>query len=159
MKRSPQLRDLSEQHHYGLVAARRLRLAAEGKSPLAEAVEAFRQAWEGEIQPHFRSEEEVLLPEFARAVRPDDPLIVRTLVEHVALRRAAHDLFSAPPDQQPALAARIGRELDDHIRFEERVLFPAIEEKLAGPGLSHLGGQLKEHAAVHPGAGAACRKP
>ena len=56
--------------------------------PLDDAVTLFLEAWRTEIQPHFRAEEEVLLPEFARIVPPDDPLIVRTLTEHVALRRA-----------------------------------------------------------------------
>ncbi|MBI3910875.1 MAG: hemerythrin domain-containing protein [Armatimonadetes bacterium] len=138
MKRSAELRGLSEEHHHGLVAARRLRLAAEGKAPLAEAIAWFLDAWRGQIQPHFRAEEEVLLPEFARARAPDDPLIVRTLTEHVGLRRAVRDLTQALEDtpqsdlgeRQRLLAGEIGRALEAHIRFEERILFPAIESAL-----------------------------
>jgi iron-sulfur cluster repair protein YtfE (RIC family) len=143
MKRSPELRSLSEEHHHGLVAARRLRLAAQGKAPLEEAIEGFLTAWRTEIQPHFRAEEEILLPEFARAVAPDDPLILRALAEHVSLRRAVRELQGA--DEAPrTLAAEIGQALDDHIRFEERVLFPAIESGLAGSDLAALGRELKE---------------
>ena len=142
MKRAVELRGLSEQHHHGLVAARGLRLAAEGKRPLPDAVAAFLVEWEREIQPHFRAEEEVLLPEFARFVAADHPLIARTCAEHVALRRAVRALTHAAGEAQRHLAAEIGRSLDDHIRFEERVLFPAIEEALQGPALVELGEEL-----------------
>lgn len=144
MKRSAQLRDLSEEHHHGLVEARRLRLASEGKAPLEEAVAAFLDAWHGELRPHFRVEEEIVLPAFARAVAPDDARIARVLTEHVALRRAARDLERAEGEARRALAGEIGRALHDHIRFEERVLFPAIEEALAGPSLVELGRELED---------------
>ena len=142
MKRSRELRELSVQHHHGLVAARNLRLAAEGKLPLAEAVSDFLSTWEREIQPHFRAEEEILLPAFARIVPEDDLRITRLLTEHVALRRAVRSLKRAEPEQLGPLAAEIGRALDDHIRFEERILFPAVEAALAGTLLADLGEEL-----------------
>ena len=141
MKRSNELRDLSEDHHHGLVVARRLRQAERGDIPLAEAVAEFLLAWSAEIQPHFRNEEGVLLPALAEAVQVDDPLIVRTLTEHVALRRAVRAMERSP-DEARALAGEIGRALDDHIRFEERVLFPAVEAALEGPRLAELGREL-----------------
>ena len=142
MKRSAELRVLSVQHHHGLVAAQRLRQAVRGKVPLAPAVTQFLQAWRDGIQPHFRAEEEILLPAFAQRVPADDPLIVRTLTEHVALRRAVRELERAEAGSQQALAREIGQSLDDHIRFEERVLFPAIEAALEGPSLVELGREL-----------------
>jgi hemerythrin-like domain-containing protein len=144
MKRSPELRDLSEQHHHGLVAARALRQAGEGSIPLDAAISGFLRAWQREIQAHFRAEEELLLPEFARAVPPDDPLIVRTLTEHVALRRFVLDLIRATGLERQCLAREIGQALHDHIRFEERGLFPAIEAALQGPRLAELGRLLAE---------------
>jgi hemerythrin-like domain-containing protein len=139
MKRCPQLRDLSVQHRDGLIAARHLRQAGEGSMPLEAAVSDFLRAWQQEIQPHFQAEEALLLPELARAVPPDHPLIVRTLTEHVSLRRAVRELEQAAGEQRQPLAREIGQALHDHIRFEERVLFPAIEAALAGPRLVELG--------------------
>ena len=106
------------------------------------AVAQFLQAWRSEIQPHFRLEEELLLPEFARAVPPHDALIVRTLTEHVALRRAVHELELCQSEPAPSLLEAIGRALHDHIRFEERELFPAVEAALGGPHLAELGRRL-----------------
>jgi len=143
MNRSPQLRDLSEQHHHGLVAARHMRLAGQGDRPLFETLAEFLSAWRREIRSHFRSEEDVLLPHFARVVPADDPLIVRTLTEHVAFRRSILELRLAGEEATVAMAMQIGQALDDHIRFEERELFPAIEEALGEERLDAVLRSLK----------------
>jgi iron-sulfur cluster repair protein YtfE (RIC family) len=142
MKRAPALRGLSEQHHHGLVAARHLRLAAAGERPLEETIAQFLRAWSDEIEPHFRAEEEVLLPEFGLAAEPEHPLITRTLTEHVALRRSVRLLRLSEGELRQALAAQLGRDLDDHIHFEERVLFPAVEGALSASMLATLGKEL-----------------
>jgi len=142
MKRSAELRDLSEDHHRGLIQARHLRLACAGRRAVDRTVAEFLAAWRDELGPHFRAEEEVLLPHFAGAAPVDDPLIVRTLVEHVALRRAARSLEGASGERRRALAGELGRALEAHIRFEERELFPAVEAALAGPALAALAGEL-----------------
>jgi hypothetical protein len=48
----------------------------------------FLEAWQDEFQPHVRTEAAVLRAGFAQAVPANDPLIVRALTEHGALRRA-----------------------------------------------------------------------
>jgi hemerythrin-like domain-containing protein len=147
MKRRPELRDLSEQHHHGLVAARRLRRAVEANELLNEGVALFLQAWRFEIQPHFRAEEEVLLPAFARVVSVGHKEIARTLKEHVALRSAVRDLERATGEWREDLAWAIAVALEAHIRYEERVLFPAIEAAIEETDLAELGHELKLDAA------------
>jgi hemerythrin-like domain-containing protein len=142
MKRSRELRDLSVQHHLGLMAARSLRQAAHVGAPAKEAVAQFLQAWRSEIEPHFRLEEEFLLPEFARVVPADDRLIARTLTEHTTLRRDVRKLEESQSEPVPSLLEEVGRALHDHIRFEERELFPAVEAALEGPRLAELGRRL-----------------
>lgn len=90
MKRDEALKALSHQHHQGLFAALQLKRAEQESA--REALSAFREFFETEGAGHFRAEEEVLLPGFARHTQPDDPMIVRVLTEHVDLRRRASDL-------------------------------------------------------------------
>jgi hypothetical protein len=149
VKRSQELRPLSVEHHQGLVAARHLRLAGRGERPLEETAASFLSTWLDEIEPHFRVEEAVLAPRYSDAVGADDPLLRQMRDEHAALRSAV-GAFQAEPSV--ALAAEIGRSLDDHIRFEERILFPAVEAALAPAELIELGRELA--AAVRP---PACR--
>ena len=67
MKRTAELRGLSEDHHQGLVQARRLRRAALGEGvDQTETSGAFLDFWQKDTSAHFRKEEEVLLPVLAR---------------------------------------------------------------------------------------------
>jgi hypothetical protein len=68
MKRTPELKPLSEDHHHGLVQARRLRRAAEAdEADSAEAAaKGFLDFWQKDTASHFRKVEEVLLPMMAR---------------------------------------------------------------------------------------------
>ena len=65
MKRAPELRTLSEDHHHGLVQARRLQRATEATSAEA-AAKGFLEFWRKDTAIHFRKEEEILLPVMAR---------------------------------------------------------------------------------------------
>lgn len=119
MKRSPGLRDLSSEHHTGLVLARRVVQAAtddEVAHAWGELVERF----ETELEPHFRLEETQLLPALAQA--GDMAIVQRTLDEHAQLRALIYDL----PHDAASLRA-FAKLLQAHIRFEERELFATAQ--------------------------------
>jgi hemerythrin-like domain-containing protein len=132
MKRHPALRDLSSDHHQGLVHARRLVKAAGTGDGIEPAARDFLDFWREHTTRHFREEEEVLLPAYARHADASDPAVVRVLVDHVHIRRLAADIdrmLSA--GESPATAMRqVGEMLRAHIRHEEDVLFPLIEQAL-----------------------------
>jgi iron-sulfur cluster repair protein YtfE (RIC family) len=139
MKRSPALTALSHQHHQGLFAALQLKRA--DRDSAAHARSFFLDFFEREGARHFRAEEELLLPAFARHVEVDQPEIVRVLTDHVDLRSRALDL-EANADPEPAELRELGERLESHIRFEERVLFPMIEEALPLDELERLGAEF-----------------
>jgi hypothetical protein len=136
VKRDPRLHGLTSDHHAALVLARRLaRACAEGRGDAAEA----RRRFDDDLAPHFRAEEELLLPPLAAA--GEEALVRRTLDEHAALR--GH-LAAAEAGDAARLAA-FAAALDAHVRFEERELFPAAEAKLGPEALARV-----EAAAPHP---------
>ena len=135
MRRSEYLQALSRGHHQGLYVALQLRRATPGST--TEARRGFLQFWYSEGGQHFRVEEGVLLPAYARHRPADEPAVVRVLTEHVDLRRRAAELDAC---ESPSLTAvhELGERLAQHIRHEERVLFPAIEAALSDAELSEL---------------------
>jgi hemerythrin-like domain-containing protein len=146
MRRSEALRALSHQHHQGLFAALQLKRAR--PETAGEARRVFLEFFEWEGARHFRAEEELLLPALARHTEFDEPAIVRVLTEHVDLRRRGQDL-EAGGVRDPAQLWELGERLESHIRHEERVLFPMIEQALPTEDLERLGAALARADAEH----------
>lgn len=127
MKRSEALAGLSREHHGALVMAQRI--AAGALSPAD-----LRRRFDRELNPHFLAEERFLLPFLERAGA--SALAERTRREHDEMRRLA-----AAADQGDIAALEsFGIALRDHVRFEERELFVAVES-LLDPGLLQELGQ------------------
>jgi hemerythrin-like domain-containing protein len=136
VKRSPALAPLSRDHQHALYAALRLRRAeAEG---LSDAVDHFLRFFDDEGRRHFEIEEELILPAL-----PDDDdwaaAVERVREDHAAIRQAA-----AQAEWTSESAQALGTRLNDHVRFEERVLFPIVEERLAPEDLERLGVAVAE---------------
>lgn len=136
MKRSEALTPLSHQHHQGLFVSLKLKRAT--TETAAEARTAFLEFFEREGARHFQVEEELLLPAFARYGEFDHPAVARVLTEHVDLRRRGQDLALGREEHLEELR-ELGERLERHIRHEERVLFPMIEETIPAEELERLG--------------------
>lgn len=147
MKRAAELRGLSEDHHQGLVHARRLTRAAtsDGVGPLEEAARAFLEFWKKETSAHFRKEEEVLLPVVARYGQDvsQEP-VAEMLAQHARIRGLVMQLSDEYTDGEvrPETLGEIGERLEAHIRLEEREVFPKIEEALPKEALEELASRL-----------------
>ncbi|HUL59747.1 MAG TPA: hemerythrin domain-containing protein [Anaeromyxobacteraceae bacterium] len=136
MNLCPELRRLSAEHARWLAEIERR--AAEAGADRAARLLAL---WNAEIFPHCRAEEDVLLPELARGLSEADAAVVFTLGDHVVLRRLARELRAAEGAAKAAAVAELERKLAEHVRFEERTLFPALQETL---GCSRLAGLARE---------------
>lgn len=142
MRRSEALAGLSRDHHQALFVAQRLRRADAGSAQEARA--AFLDFWHEHGRAHFVAEEEVLLPELAPVGAEERAEVVRTVLEHTAIRRAAARLEAEPDPAADRLRA-LGTLLHDHVRFEERVLFTLLESLLDERALAALGARLDAH--------------
>jgi len=95
---------------------------------------------------HFREEEEVLLPAYARHTRLDqDAGIMRLLADHAEIRAAVQDFERRRAMKlpiEPEAMARLAKLLHDHVRFEESDVFPRIERVLGEKNLDAVGREL-----------------
>lgn len=129
MKRHDALIPLTHDHHHALAAAKRLgRAAAAGGSDRATGARAFLDFFDADTIGHFREEEEVIFP-LAIDAAEAEPVLSRLLLEHVRIHAlvtrlraevAADQVTSDTPSEIASL-------LQEHIRQEEKVLFPLIE--------------------------------
>ena len=125
MKRVNELRDLSDDHHTGLVLARRCKQAGRADSELS-----FERVWEqvlevfsSHLEPHFQIEEKHLLP--ALEAIGEDSLARRVREDHSALRALRNS-----EDTSRAMVERFGELLESHIRYEERQVFERTQNRL-----------------------------
>jgi len=120
VKRDARLRGLSSDHHRALVLAHTLRGASATGAMLAETFFA-------ELEPHFRIEDEEVLSVLAlRTDAESRALATRTAEDHAHLRAEAACAAAGEPVDFAAFARR----LEEHVRFEERELFPFVEAQL-----------------------------
>ena len=125
LKRQATLQPLSREHMGGLIQARSLRQAADlDRASRVRAIDGFLEAWRSEIRAHFDDEERLLLPLVSSPV-----LRERLLDEHGILRRLAEECERDPEAaaNDTDLLRQIGVRLHDHIRWEEREFFEAVQ--------------------------------
>jgi hemerythrin-like domain-containing protein len=134
VKRIPELRELSEDHHHGLVLARKARQAAAGGDMHAvdEAWVEVELQFATELAPHFQIEESLIAPQLEAVGELE--LTKRLFEEHRALRAFVRPGVA----RTSADLLRFGELLEAHIRFEERELFEAAQKRLSSEALGAI---------------------
>ncbi len=125
MMRDSRLRGLSAEHQEALLFGRRLLEVASGpEEELVSAWELLRRRFFAEVQPHFLTEEQELLP--ALEAIGEEVLVARVWEDHEALRA----LVAA--DEQPLRIRleKLGLRLIAHVRFEEAQVFELAQRRL-----------------------------
>lgn len=125
MKRHESLSALSSDHHKGLSIAKLLRSA--GGLPQSETENIYircKEFFETELNEHFTEEESFLVPPLS-----ENDLIKKMCADHVKIRELYNSIKAA--DNPGASLVTLGEHLENHIRFEERILFPMIEKTLS----------------------------
>jgi hemerythrin-like domain-containing protein len=132
MRRIPELRELSGDHHHGLVLAQKATQAAvraDGRAAAEMWVEVELQ-FAAELAPHFLIEETLIAPHLEAA--GESAMTQRLYAEHRALR----ECVEPGSGRTPADLGRFGELLENHIRFEERELFEAAQQRLSSEALT-----------------------
>ena len=148
MKRHEALEQLSRDHHQALFQAMRLKRADADSA--SDVLGDFLDFWFSVGNLHFRAEEEVLLPAYSAYADASAEAVVRVLVDHVEIRREAHELGGLKTDPEPERLHALGVKLDAHVRHEERVLFPLIEDALPDDELVRVARGVDEVESAGP---------
>lgn len=126
MKRSTILQPLSREHHTALTLAKACERAVQSgdEERVAKTCQRVIRAFSDELEPHFRIEEQSFLPLLNSAE-------TRSLVQHtLADHQQMCGLLSGLRQNDARALNLFGKCLSAHVRFEERELFPALENLL-----------------------------
>jgi hemerythrin-like domain-containing protein len=148
MKRHASLHPLSQHHHFALIQALEMKRAAESpvekrSAAVERSARKFVTFWHKAGCVHFREEEEVLLPAYARHTRLEqDADVMRLLADHAEIRGTVLDFeerFAANLPIEATTVAHLAQLLHDHVRMEENEVFPRIEQILGEARLTAMG--------------------
>ena len=142
MKRHISIVPLSHDHYDGLFMAQSIKKnfikTDLGLSSIGDKIKFVINAYNTELIPHFNHEEVILFP-FAMGKDEElDKMINEILEEHDVIHKAASKISEGNLEEN---LNEFGLLLESHIRKEERILFPKIEEIL-GDELNDLEGQI-----------------
>lgn len=118
IKRKEALKPLSRDHHHGLLLCWKIRQGIKLNIEPERIRKYLDWFWMSYLKPHFEIEEQYVFPILGN----ENELVKQALAEHRRLKR----LFENENDLSKTNSL-IEEELEKHIRFEERVLFNAIQ--------------------------------
>lgn len=123
LKRHKALINLSHEHHHGLVFCSRLKKTFNiEKEELQNFTIDF---WDKYLKKHFEQEEIDLLP-----LINDKGIESKFLSDHLAIKNLFW-IIGTPFGNKNEQALELSSTLHEHIRFEERIMFPFLEKTAA----------------------------
>ncbi|MEO6830871.1 MAG: hemerythrin domain-containing protein [Chitinophagaceae bacterium] len=137
IKRDPNIVLLSREHHFGLLFGWKLRQGLKfGIEP--ERMKGYiMYFWGDNLREHFATEERLLFQD------KSDDMVAEGLKQHKGIQYLVEEIKQS---EQPTVAQmnELADLVSDHIRFEERELFPHLEEKFSDVELINIGRILEE---------------
>ncbi len=146
MKRHPALVHFSRDHHAVLVLASRIRKGIKKQVPDTLLQNYVIHAWPA-LREHFRSEE-ALLPALP-GINRTHPLVAQFLREHRDIE-ATWEVIAHGTDDVLSPVSEWAEQLENHVRFEERQLFPFLESTLPPEELDRMTRQAGDTVELNP---------
>jgi len=137
MRRHESIVALSRDHHFGLLFCWKIRQGIKKQLPAERIKPYVKYFWDNHLRLHFEEEETLLFTAL------QDNLVAQAIAEHKHIKQLVGTITGTGPFQPDQFRA-LADALDKHIRFEERILFPYIEETLSEEKLTLLGKRLKQ---------------
>jgi iron-sulfur cluster repair protein YtfE (RIC family) len=119
IKRSEALKPLSREHHHGLLFCWKIRAGLKKNVEVSRIKKYADWFYPNYLVPHFEVEEKYVFPILGN----ENELIKKAVSEHERIKL----LFESTTEIQKKIGL-IAEELEDHIRFEERILFGEIQK-------------------------------
>ena len=140
IKRSDELKVLSREHHLGLLFSWKIKEGIKLNIEPSRLRAYMNYFWQGHLKNHFLNEDVLLFNMI------DEPVCKQAKNDHIAIMSQIDTLNTFGKDDLSAYH-KLAEMLSNHIRFEERIAFPYLEEKLSEAKLHGVSLFLeKEHA-------------
>ncbi|GEL77552.1 hemerythrin domain-containing protein [Tenuibacillus multivorans] len=145
MRRHEALNPLSHHHHHTLMMAKDMKRVGADQSTKTykQLIREMIDFWENDGEFHFRDEEEVLVPLYLEHLDEiETELVKEMLYQHAQIRSLIHELREKNLTSSYEKMRRLGELLYEHVRLEERQLFPIMEKVIPEKYLYQANGRF-----------------
>ena len=139
ISRNEHIKKLSREHHFSLLFCWKIRQGLKMNVTMERIWKYVQYFWQQHLQPHFRQEEKI----FFAPIK--DRLVQRAINEHKYIKQQVEDLANYSGNNERKSLAKIADMVYEHVRYEERDLFPHLERKLSKEQLENIGEQNQKH--------------
>ena len=136
IKRNKNIVALSRDHHHGLLLCWKIRQGLKMNVELKRIGNYIHFFWKTQMVEHFRKEEELLFSKI------DGPVCDRVKDEHGIIRLLVDGIDRHDKNNRNSYI-EFSNLLEQHIRYEERVLFPYLEANISASELEAIGKELE----------------
>lgn len=144
IKRNEHILQLSRDHHFTLLFSWKLVQGVKNKIDSERIKKYIEYFWHNDMKVHFREEEEILFPHIK------GEQVAKAALDHELIKEQVYKVLSE--DDQEQIYKHLTLLADtiiSHVRYEERVLFPHLEQVLTTAQLEHIGEQLNKHPVLN----------
>lgn len=142
IKRSEYLKPLSRDHHFSLLFGWKIKQGINRSVAINRITRYVAYFWPKMLLPHFKEEEEALFV-YSAAEQTR-----QALDEHQRIEALVQTLINEPQNASYAALRSLADAVDLHVRFEERTLFPFLENELTEEQLKKAGKAIADSPAV-----------
>lgn len=136
IKRSADIMKLSREHHFSLLFCWKIREGVKKKTAPWRIMQYVQYFWDEHLRPHFAEEEAILFAPL------QDEMVLKAIAEHEVIKQRVEALKVLPDINAADEFMKFADELDKHVRYEERELFPYLEKNLTEAQLEAIGRRL-----------------
>lgn len=136
IKRSESLMPLSREHHLGLLFCWKIRQGIKFEVPKDRIARYVLFFFDKFLKDHFAEEEQQVF------IYATDELAAKAVAEHSNIKSLVQKIENGLTVTSYGDLLSLASMVDDHIRFEERVLFPYIEKHISKQELEMIGSHL-----------------
>jgi hemerythrin-like domain-containing protein len=135
IKRNENIVKLSKDHHASLLFCWKLRQGIKYHVAIGRLIKYVQYFWAHHFSAHFKEEEEFLFKPLKDEVVQkaiDDHEKIKTFIDQVTFSETGKD----------DVLLELVELVDQHVRYEERILFPHLEKKLSDAQLETIGKRI-----------------
>ena len=138
LRRNENLVKLSKDHHAGLLFCWKIRQGIKYHIETNRMIKYVKYFWDHHLAAHFKEEEEFLFPPLK------DKEVQKALDDHQKIKIFVGKIAVTGMEREQGVLLELADTLDNHIRYEERILFPHLQEKLSEEQLKKIGEQIPD---------------